>query len=319
MKILITGINGFVGTHLAEYLVQKSYEIHGLIRTPLLSKPLEPLASKIKWIEGDIRDVSNCLTDTYDFVIHAASIVSFHQKDDHLMMDVNINGTKEIAQYCLDKGCKLIHMSSIATLGRSFLGASVDESSLWDEKDSKSAYSKSKFLAELEVQRAMEEGLQAIILHPGIILGEYARPEGTMKIFTAIQKGLRWYPIGSSGFVDVLDVVRFVDITIQSFDSLPFKNYLIVGFNERFKTLFERIALLMKIKAPHVPIEGKLKSLIVFLAGCQEQLGMKPFVNRNSILSGSHNTHYDNGRSLQHFTYTPSDNTLERIVTSLKE
>ena len=105
-------------------------------------------------------------------VYHCAAIVSFDPKDKDHLLKINIEGTANVVNACIDAGVKkLVHVSSVAALGRIRKGETVTEKMNWTEETSNSIYGKSKYLGELEVWRGIGEGLQAVIVNPTVIFG----------------------------------------------------------------------------------------------------------------------------------------------------
>ena len=100
----------------------------------------------------------------------------------------------------------------------------TNETCQWNKNDCTSNYSLSKHLAELEIIRGQEEGLQTVIVNPSGIIGPSNRVSGTALIFKSVLNGNRYYPIGSNSFVDVNDVAKIMielmnsKITREKFD-----------------------------------------------------------------------------------------------------
>jgi len=208
----------------------------------------ENLFSQVEWVKGDVEDVDDMyeLTEGIDILFHCAAIVSYHKKEASRMLEVNINGTKNIVNACIENDVKhLIHISSISALGDS-KGEIIDEETPRNFNDYHSNYSKSKYLSEQEVWRGIQEGLNATILNPGVVFGPNAceRSSGTM--IARIDKGLPALPAGGSGIVSVLDVV---EVMVRAAKQTPTnERYILCAENVRISELFTKIANTLNVK-----------------------------------------------------------------------
>ena len=103
---------------------------------------------------------------------HCAGMVSFQPRDRKKMIHFNTRTTASLVNACLGSGVqKLVHVSSTSAIGRPSGGLPADESLIWAKSRTSTAYALSKFRSEMEVWRGMEEGLNAVIVNPSIILG----------------------------------------------------------------------------------------------------------------------------------------------------
>ncbi len=261
--ILVTGGTGLVGAHLLYALLQENKSVVAIHRKTsdlqqvkkifsYYSDNAEQLFSKIQWIEADVTDIPSLekAFEGISYVYHASALVSFHLKDAKAMQKINIEGTKNIVNLCIDYQIKkLCFVSSIATLGDAPKGKLVDEQCEWDENE-KSNYAITKYFAEREVWRASAEGVDIIIVNPGVILGAGFWHKGSGEIFTQIDKGLSFYTQGITGYVDVKDVVRAM---VQLMNS-PIKNerFVLVSENKSYQEQLNIIADTLQRKRPFV-------------------------------------------------------------------
>ncbi len=218
--ILVTGATGHLGSHVlyelthANKFVRALYRDHGKINQVkrifgYYRSDYPTLFNRIEWMQGDINDYNNllsCMQDV-DQVYHTAGLVSFNDNDRKNLNKINIAGTANIVNACLETGVnKLCHVSSIAALGELESNEPVGEDLIWNQGSSASAYAISKYKGEMEVWRGIYEGLNAVIVNPSVIIGPgmWMGPAG--QLFNRILKGLNFFPAGSSGYVDVRDV-----------------------------------------------------------------------------------------------------------------
>ena len=253
----VTGATGLIGSHLVLRLAEEGMPVSALFRNENGKSEVfnlfqfygkENLFSQVQWVKGDVEDADDMfdLTEGMHTVFHCAAIVSYHRKEATRMLVVNINGTKNVVNACIENEVKhLIHVSSISALGDS-KGEVIDEETPRDFNDYHSNYSKGKYLSEQEVWRGIQEGLNATILNPGVIFGpnNCTRSSGTM--IARIEKGLPALPAGGSGIVSVLDVV---EVMIRAAKQAPTnERYILCAENIRMSELFTKIADALHVK-----------------------------------------------------------------------
>ena len=180
--ILVTGGAGLVGKELIAQLVAGGQKIRAIYnKTPLPDFH----SGSVEQVHCNILDTAGLeeAMSGVELVYHCAAVVNFNPTMKAAMFSVNIDGTANIINAALDAGIqKLVHVSSVAALGRIREDAIVDETMSWTEETSNSAYGQSKYLAEMEVWRGIGEGLNAVIVNPVIILGPGNWDTGSSKI-----------------------------------------------------------------------------------------------------------------------------------------
>jgi nucleoside-diphosphate-sugar epimerase len=264
----------------------------------------ESLFPQIEWVKGDVEDVDDMyeLTEGADIVFHCAAIVSYHKKDASRMLEVNINGTKNIVNACIENNVKhLIHISSISALGDS-KGNVIDENTPRDFNDYHSNYSKGKYLSEQEVWRGIQEGLDATILNPGVIFGpnNCTRSSGTM--IARIDKGLPALPAGGSGIVSVLDVV---EVMIRAAKQTPTnERYILCAENIRMAELFTKIADDLHVKIGKT-IAKKWQIVLVYYMEALVELftGKRASITREIIRNYGEVKEFDGGKAMRVFGF----------------
>ena len=163
---------------------------------------------KIEWIIGDINDIDSISNafQNIDEVYHCAAFISFESSDLEIMKKINIEGTANMVNCSIDfKVKKFCYVSSIAAIGLS-TNEFTDENTEWIKTSN--PYSNTKKDAEMEVWRGVHEGLNAVIVNPGVIIGNGFWKRGSGVIFTQVSRGLKYFTTGSTGFVCVTDVVN---------------------------------------------------------------------------------------------------------------
>lgn len=256
---LVTGATGLVGMHIAIDLLRKDEKVKATYTNPnniekvkkvFIHYEIEHLFNKIDWIEMDLEDITQVYEAVkgMDYVYHSAAVVSFNKKDRKRLMNINVKGTANIVNACIDEKIKKLgFISSVAAIGRSGNG-NYSETNKWVESNDNSYYAISKYKAENEVWRGIEEGLNAVITNPGIIIGPSNWNRSSTTIFKQIHKGLSFFPEGKNGFVDARDVSKSIVNLVKS--NIRSERFIIVGDNLFYKEIFQKIAEKIKVKKP---------------------------------------------------------------------
>ena len=212
--ILVTGASGFAGSHLTHALSASGAPVRALYhRRP----PDDEMSSwpGVSWMQADLLDifaVAEAMAGI-DEVYHLAAIVSFNPARKFQMIHTNTETTANIVNAALDAGVRrLLHVSSVAALGRNGSTKEITEEAQWEESGHNSGYAQSKQSAEMEVWRGIGEGLDAVIINPGIILGAPLQKagwtDGAPRLMQTAWEEFPFYTNGISSFTDIADVVR---------------------------------------------------------------------------------------------------------------
>jgi len=252
-RVLLTGASGFLGSYILRLLLKKGLKVRAIRRKDSPMAMLQDLAENVEWVEGDITDLSFLeeVVQGIDYVYHAAATVSFNSSDKEKMMLVNGSGTENIVNACLVNGVKkLLHVSSIAALGRKENITIIDENAQWENSPLNSDYAISKFKAECEVWRGIQERINAVIINPTLIMGAGYWHSGTCKMFKQADKGLKFYPKGGNGFVDVRDVA---EVSLKLMESnISGERFIVNSENHLFKDAFTMMSKALGKKAPFI-------------------------------------------------------------------
>ena len=317
ITVLVTGGTGFIGAYIIQELITKGYSVKALHRSNnfpfYISK--ETL-SKVEWIQGDILDVvtlENAM-ENVDAIIHSAAIVSYDKKLREQMYRINVEGTANVVNLALEKNIKrLIHISSVAAIGRTAKGQTVDEEKKWVTSSLNTHYAISKQKSEMEVWRAMAEGLSAVIVNPSTVLGFGNWNSSSTAIFKNIYHGFSWYSEGENGFVDVKDVAEVAVALIDA--EITGQRFILNGDNWPFRKLFNSIADQFKKPQPHrlaTPFLGEIAWRLEHLKSYFS--GHRPLLTKESAKVAQSRTNFDNSKilkALPGFNFTPLQQTIE--------
>ena len=322
MKNLVTGATGLVGMHILIDLLSKGEKVKATFtknsRLENVKKLFkfynkESLFSEIEWVEMDIEDVIQVF-DTVkgvDHVYHSAAIVSFLKRDQSKMSNINIKGTANIVNACLESNVKKLgHVSSVAAIGRKGNG-DYSEENTWVESNDNSFYAISKNKAENEVWRGIQEGLQSVIINPGIIIGPSTWHRSSTALFKKINSGLSFYPTGLNGFVDVRDVSNSViELMKSSFSS---ERYILVAENLTYESVFKSISKSLNVNPPAYVASPKLMNVVWRIEYLISLItGKTPKITKETAKTSSQKNFYNNEKIKKQIGY--KFNSIENAI-----
>jgi len=203
----------------------------------------EWLFEQIEWVDVDLWDLDllRAALDGVEEVYHASAKVSFHPKDAQEMLRTNVEGTKNMLYIAEEKQVKkFLFVSSIAVLDEVNENGMIDENSQFNPKEEHSGYAQSKYLAEMEVWRSSAEGMNTIIINPGVIIGTGNWGNSSGELFTTFEKNPFTFS-GGTVYVDVRDVTK---IAVELMDKNKFgERYIILSENRKYQDLSDIVRL----------------------------------------------------------------------------
>jgi len=316
--ILITGGTGFLGSTLIRQLIDQGIDVIAIKRAQSTIPASLLSSSLVQWIDADINNYFE-LEDALEGVtkvFHCAALVSYQKKDAKALFKVNVEGTTNVVNLCLEKGIRLLHVSSIAALGTNRENLPVSEKDHWEHNSLTSNYSLSKYQAEMEVWRGITEGLSAIIVNPSVILGAAANDKGSGAIFSMINKGLRFYPKGSVGVVDVEDVAAIM-IQLMERDDITAERYIINHLNISNKDLLSVASVLMNRPEPKIEVSETLLQIASTVSSMLAVFKKSDAtLTKETAAASSAKLQYSNAKiqGLLNHSYRPLEQTLKEIA-----
>ena len=317
--VLITGGTGFLGSYIIKELVEKNYSVRAIRRSTSKLPFYIPkeIFDKVEWVEGDVLDIISIekAMQGVNTVIHSAATISFLKKEKKWMNHVNVEGTANVVNMALEKNIsRLVHISSVAALGRSGSGDKIDEESKWVESKLNSHYGISKHKAEMEVWRAIGEGLNAVIVNPGTVLGFGDWNTSSCRLFKNIYEEFPWYTEGINGFVDIEDVARATVLLMES--NINEERFILTGDNWSFRKLFDTIADEFGKKHPH----RKATPFLSGLAWRMEKIkslfrGIDPLLTKETARVANTRSYFQNEKilkALPGFSFTPLQQSISK-------
>ena len=325
--VLVTGGTGLVGAHLLAELSKQEYEIRATYRRvhkiQLVKAVFEylpevniSLFEKIEWVEADLRDIPKLRLAFQGVkrVYHCAAMVSFEPDKYKLLRKVNIEGTANIVNLCIShKIEKLCYVSSIAALGKELNPeTAISENSPWNPEEDHNVYAITKYGAEMEVWRGSQEGIDVVVVNPGIIIGGGFWKSGSSgSLFSRINKGPTYYTSGVTGYVSVGDVVTSMVALMQS--DITNQGFILVAEHLSFKDFQDKVCEALGVPKP----QKEAKKGLLELAWRLDWLNHKIFGKRRKLSKQLARTSismskYDNSKIKQalNFKFEPIDDAI---------
>lgn len=171
MKALVTGANGFTGSHLVHKLEQRGDAVVGLVRK---SSNLSRLSDcQVQLVYGDVtdRDALRAAMTEVDAVFHTAAYVELGIVNETEMERVNVEGTRAVMEVAQEAGVtKVVYCSTIGIFGDT-QGQTIDETFKRTQSGFSSAYDRTKYQAQQLVDQLAAQGLPVVSILPSGIFG----------------------------------------------------------------------------------------------------------------------------------------------------
>ena len=319
--VLVTGSAGLLGKELITQLLHEGRQVRAIYNKTLLDNFH---SDNLQQFQCDILDViglEEAMTGV-EQVYHCAAIVTFNPKHKQQMYKINIEGTANVVNAALDAGIKkMVYVSSVAALGRIRENELINETMNWTEETSNSSYGQSKYLAEMQVWRGIGEGLDAVIVNPVVILGPGDWNNGSSQIFKSVYNEFPWSATGTTGFVDVRDVVKAMIGLMNS--NISAERFIISAENRSYADLFNLIAKAFGKNPPHKMVTRGLAKIVWRLEAIKSYLtGKDPLVTKETAATALAKVNFDNSKLqkfLPDFRYRKIEDTVAETCYTLQQ
>jgi dihydroflavonol-4-reductase len=315
--ILVTGATGLVGSHLLLKLIEQDRVLVALYRSEskknstldfLKERTKSAKVAEIIWRKGDVCNQPSLAVafEGITHLYHCAAFISFAHYKQETLMEVNQQGTTNLVNLAIKHQLKKIaYISSIAALGSDTTSDSIDESTPWNADQEHTPYAYSKFGAELEVWRATQEGVPAVIVNPGVILGTGVEGNPLELLCNQIDNGLLFYPKGATGYVTVEDVVQVLTELMNS--ETENERFILVAENWSYEQMLRRIALIRKKRPPRIGLRKSWLQIAWGLEGILSLFGKRRFMTQALISSLCDIKHIQGNRIIKESSFKYSD------------
>ena len=306
--ILVTGGTGLVGNNVIRQLLDAGHAVRALVRHQSPTQPLEGLA--VETAVGDLSDLDS-LTRAMagvDCVIHSAGMVKIGWSMDNGMVEANVHGTRHVAEAALRAGARMVHVSSVDSLAvpRDPQGI-VDEDTPLGGNEVASNYVLTKRDSDRMVDQAIQQGLDAVRVHPGFMLGPWDwKPSSGRMLMAVATQFTPLAPAGGGSVCDVRDVARA--IVRLATGGCQHRSYILAGHN---MTYFDLWTLMARVTGSRPPL-AKMGPLICHSVGWVGDVwarisGTEGDINSATLAMSRQFHYYDSRRAEQELGYTIRD------------
>jgi len=272
--VFVTGATGILGRVIVLELLKKGKNVRAAKRAAsnlddvkhsysFYTENPDGFFNKIEWVNVDFDDIQSIQDALHgvEEVYHCAAKVGFNPKDDKEMYHTNVKGTQNLLYACEGSQVKkFLFVSSIAVLDLYNENGELDEDSDFNPKEDHSAYAISKHLAEMEAWRASAEGMNIVIVNPGMIVGSGNWGNSSGDIFPTMEKNSFTFSGGTS-YADVRDVA---EISIELMERNIFgERFIIISENKKYADLAKQIRKELGLKEAKILSEFQLNIGIV--------------------------------------------------------
>jgi len=319
--VLVTGASGFVGQQLVRYLSAQGVQVRALYNRHMPTGELAQLPS-VAWMQCDLLDVYavtealNGISDVY----HCAAVVSFDPRRRNEILHFNTESTANLVNEALEQNIrKMVYVSSIAALGRSGNEEKeITEEQEWGESKYNSAYGISKYLGETEVWRGIGEGLNAVIVNPGIILGPTTGRDLSAGLMKMAWREFPFYSGGVNSWVDMDDLIKIM-VTLMASD-IEGERFIVSNGNHGYREILELMAQALNKKPPRYSVSPLLAGIMWRLLKIQSTItGKTPMITRETANNANARCYYNNSKllnALPGLAYKPIRESIDGMARS---
>ncbi len=309
MKKLVLGACGIVGSHVALQLAASGAHVKAAKRPGSSTERLERLfaiydaqhlTAQLEWVDVDIEDpysIEEAL-EGCDEVYHCAGYVSFRSSEREKLFRINEGGTRNVVNACLYKGhVTLCYVSSVATIHNEDLRRKMTEQVFWKKSGHESYYAISKYNAEREVWRAIEEGLKAVIVNPGVILSAGFGNQSSSRMFETCRKGNLFYPPGTTAYIYAGDLAKIMLALTQK--GLYGERYIVIEGNYSYQAIFSRVQQNFGQRPPLIRAGKWILRAGWLVERILSLFGREPALTRSLIRSALNNQQFDGSKVVE--------------------
>ena len=249
-KLLVTGATGFIGSHVAQLLVERGHDVTLGVQEGSPDDAIADLdCRRLKLELRDRRTVRRALNGA-EQVFHCAGVTSVRPQDTELLFDVNVAGTRLMMEECLRAEVeRVVYTSSAAALGPAAHGKTADEGQLFTAGRLAIPYVDSVHEGELEAFRVAARGLPLVCVNPGVCFGPGDHLLSSTRLVRSFLLGrVPVHVDGAASIVDVRDVAA--GHTLAAERGEIGQRYILSARNFTYERLFADLGRLSGVDPP---------------------------------------------------------------------
>jgi dihydroflavonol-4-reductase len=310
MKVLVTGASGFVGSAVVRRLLSDGFEVRAMVRKRSPRANLDGLDVDV--VEADLterRSLDKAAKGCRG-VFHVAADYRIWTPDPDAMFAANVEGTKNVMWAAVNAGAeRIVHTSSVATMGTLPNGMPADEETLVEFVDMIGPYKKSKYLAEDAVRRLIaEEGMPVVTVNPSTPIGPRdIRPTPTGRLIVEAAAG------HMPAFVDTgLNIVHVNDVAaghLLAFErGAVGERYILGGEDMTLGQILSEIAAIVGRRPPRLRLPHGLVMPIAYAVEAWARLSGRedePFVTVDGLRMSRKMMYFSSAKAMDSIGYKP--------------
>ena len=323
MKVLVTGANGLLGSHVVRAFLLKNYTVRVLVRKESDLRPLDGLSLDL--LEGQItnKDDINRAVSGCDYIVHVAARTAQSPSNLEAYREPNIVSTRYLIEACKQFGIKrFVFVSTANCFGNGTMEKPGNEETPFMPSLKKSGYAYSKYLAQqLVLDEVENSNFDAVVVNPTFIIGTHDFKPSSGRIFNHIlNRKIAFYPPGGKNFVDAEEAARGVVNAMEK--GRKGACYLLAGENHSYLDFFRIVKKVSKQKTVLVPIPkwillfaGNMGSILERFLKLNIQLNK---TNAKMLCLGNYFSAQKAIKELD-FRIVPTEKSVEKAIRWLKE
>jgi dihydroflavonol-4-reductase len=320
MTILVTGANGFIGSHIVRSLLRRGYPVRVFVRNNADTRNLSWL--NIEIVRGDLLKASSIMDAAAGCkaVIHAAGWINTHPYNSWRVWEVNFIGTTNVLTAAHKAGVeKVIYTASIFALGVSPDGQPANEGVTGNLNHLRFPYISARRAAEAKAAKMLDSGLPLVFVYPTYCLGPglHDLSASPYRQILAFLRG--WMPFYSSGGLNLADVRDVAEAHVLALEHGGIgQKYLIGGENVTYRDLLAGLAKAADVRRLALPVPN---AAILASGWLMQWFSRKPLMDAATARLMRYRWYYDSNKAMNELGYTPRplDDTLRDTVAWLRE
>ena len=302
MRILLTGATGFLGNNIARSLVKQGHSIVVTLRHSSDRRTLDGIPHEGVNIDFASPEDLSIAFENVDAVIHSAALIQIGWSKLALSRKINVEATIQIAEAARRRNIRMVHISSVDALGRTTESELGTESHL-NPPQPGCSYVISKREAETAIILEVANGLDAVIVNPGFMVGPYDwRPSSGEVMLTLQKQFMPFAPAGGCCVADVRDVADGVISALHHGNTG--QRYILGGINMRYLELFQQMAAVMKCRSPKAKLPNWLASVVGKSGDLVGKIrGTEPAINSAATEMGQLFHYFDSEKAKRELGY----------------